>query len=79
MIGTLKPEEKIEWSGKVQALTHSYNCSCSQIAGYSPFFLFYERESRIPIDVEIGHPDQRKQESLPNFCKATEGNFRKSI
>ena len=42
MIGTLNPNEKIDWKKKVQALTHAYNCTNSQTTGYSPFFLFME-------------------------------------
>ena len=59
----------MDWKGKVQALTHTYNCTNSQATGYSPFFLFYRRESRIPIDVELGLPENRIQASLPEFVK----------
>ena len=69
MIGTLNPEEKVDWTGKIQALTYAYNCTSSQTTGYSPFFLFYGREPRIPIDVEFRLPENREQESLPEFVR----------
>ena len=69
MIGTLNPEEKVDWTGKIQALTYAYNCTSSQTTGYSPFFLFYGREPRIPMDVEFGLPKNREQESLSEFVR----------
>ena len=57
MIGTINPEEKTDWITKFQGLTHAYNCTSSQTTGYSPFFLLYGREPRIPIDVEFGLPE----------------------
>ena len=69
MIGTIEPTEKVRWKDKVQALTHAYNCTSSTTTGYSPYFLFYGREPRIPIDVEFGLPDTRTQEKLPSYVK----------
>ena len=69
MIGTLNPEEKVDWIGKIQALTYAYNCTNSQTTGYSPFFLFFGREPRIPIDVEFGLPENREQETLCEFVR----------
>ena len=67
MIGTIKLEEKLHWPTKVQALTHAYNCTESQATGYSPFFLFYRREPRIPVDVEFGLPDVQTKDTVSNF------------
>ena len=69
MIGTIEPTEKVRWKDKVQALPHAYNCTSSTTTGYSPYFLFYGREPRIPIDVEYGLPDTRSQEKLPSYVK----------
>ena len=69
MIGTLNLKEKIDWTGKIQPLTHAYNCTSSQATGYSPFFLFYGRKPRIPLDVEFGLPDKRGQQPISEFVK----------
>ena len=57
MIGTIEPNEKVRWKDKVQALTHTYNCTSSCTTGYSPYFLFYGREPRIPIDMDYLTPE----------------------
>ena len=75
MIGTINPEEKIDWTTKVQGLTHAYNCTCSQTMGYSSFFLFYGREPRIPIDVEFGLPEFQPKETISNFV----GQLKKTL
>ena len=57
MIGTINPEEKVDWVTKIQGLIHAYNCTSNQATGYNPFFLFYGREPRVPIDIEFGLPE----------------------
>ena len=69
MIGTINPEEKLDWTTKVQTLTHAYNCTSSQTTGYSPFYLFYGRDPRIPIDMEFGLPEPQTKETLPEFVR----------
>ena len=75
MIGTVNPEEKVDWTTKVQALTHAYNCTSTQSTGYSPYFLFYGREPRIPIDVEFGLPEPKHKESMSSFV----GQLKKTL
>ena len=67
MIGRIEPNEKVRWKDKVQALTHTYNCTSSCTTGYSPYFLFYGREPRIPID--MGLPDTRTQVKLLTYMQ----------
>ena len=44
MIGTLSNANKADWQNWVNHLTHAYNCTKSQVTGYSPFFLMFRRE-----------------------------------
>ena len=67
MIGTINPEEKADWTTKVQALTHAYNCTSIESTGYSTYFLFYGGEPRIPIDVEFGLPEPKHKELMSSF------------
>lgn len=54
MLGTLNPKNKQRWSQHVAFLVHAYNCSRNESTGYSPYFLMFGREARLPIDVCFG-------------------------
>ena len=54
MLGTLPNDAKKKWQDWVPTLTHAYNCTTSKTTGFSPYFLIYGREPRLPIDIEYG-------------------------
>ena len=54
MLGTLPTEEKLNWQDWVSNLTHTYNCTATKVTGFSPYFLMFGREPRIPVDEEFG-------------------------
>ena len=52
MLGTLPNDVKKRWQDWVPTLTHAYNCTTSKVTGYSPYFLIYGRQPRLPIDIK---------------------------
>lgn len=54
MLGTLQPSQKQKWSQYVTSLVHAYNCTRNDATGYSPYYLMFGREARLPIDLCFG-------------------------
>ena len=54
MLETLTPEQKKDWKSHVPALVHAYSCTRKTATGFSPYFLLFGREPRLPVDVEFG-------------------------
>ena len=54
MLETLTPEQKKDLKGHVPALVHTYNCTRNAATGFSPCYLLFGREPRLPVDVEFG-------------------------
>ena len=56
MLGTLSEQEKIDWKAHLSSMTHAYNYTQHPSTTYSPYFLKFGRQSRLPIDFEMGLP-----------------------
>ena len=54
MLGTLTPEQKKDWKSHVSAMAYAYNCTRNAVTGFSPYYLLFGREPRLPVDVEFG-------------------------
>ena len=54
MLGTLTPEQKKDWKSHVPALLHAYSYTGNAATGFSPYYLLFGREPRLPVDVEFG-------------------------
>ena len=53
MLGTLTPEQKKDWKRHVPALVHAYNYTRNAATGFSPYYVLFGREPRLPVDVEF--------------------------
>ena len=54
MLGTLPEDKKLNWQDWVSTMCHAYNCTTTKVTGYSPYYLMFGRQPRIPVDEEFG-------------------------
>ena len=57
MLGTLPPKGKTTWTDKVGTPVHAYNSTKSAITGFSPHYLMFGREPKLPLDITFGLPN----------------------
>ena len=56
MLGTLSEKEKAGWKAHLSSMTHAYKCTQHPSTTYSPYFLMFGRQPRLPINFELGLP-----------------------
>lgn len=54
MLGTLEPDKKRKWSQHIAHLVHTYNCMPNEATGFSPYYLMFRRQARMPVDLCFG-------------------------
>ena len=52
-------ESQDDWDLKLDPILFGYRVAKHRSTGYSPFFMLYHREARLPIDIEL-MPDSSK-------------------
>jgi transposase InsO family protein len=57
MLAKLVSENQKDWDDKLAAVAFAYRNSVQESTGFSPYYLMYGREARIPADIVYGPPD----------------------
>ena len=70
MLGTLDNSQKSDWKSYVPSLVHAYNCTRSEVTGFSPYYIMFGRHPRLPVDLLLGRVDDQKSESYGEFVKS---------
>ena len=50
MIGKLSMDKKAQWELHLPELLQAYNSTRSTVMGYSPHYLMFGRQPRLPVD-----------------------------
>ena len=53
MLRTLIERNKHNWKDEMNKLTYAYNCTRHSVTGFSPFYLMFGRNAKLPIDALI--------------------------
>ena len=56
MLAKAVKEHPFDWEDHLQRLCLAYNTSVNQTTGYSPFYLMFGRQVRMPVDLMYGSP-----------------------
>ena len=56
-----------EWNEKIDTVLFAYRVSKNKSTGYSPYFMMYHRQPRLPIDVEFLPNHSLEDENVEEF------------
>ena len=69
MLGTLETDHKVDWKTYVAPLVHMYNSTQHDTTGFSPYFLLFGREPRLPIDLLLPSPDTARAKTVSGYIE----------
>ncbi len=78
MLGTLNNKEKSRWKDYVKPLVHAYNCTKSDVTGFSPYKLMFGRQPRLPIDLAFGLPVDGQSGSHSKYVQGLKSRLEES-
>ena len=77
MLRSVPEDQKCKWKDHLPALLFAYNSTVNKSTGYSPFFLTFGRESRLPIDCILPlEPNRTRTKSYNKFVKDWKDSMR---
>ena len=70
MLRTLPGSHKSNWKEDINKVVHAYNCGTHTVTGFSPFFLLFGWNPRLPIDAVLHTSDQEdEQQSYHQYVR----------
>ena len=79
MLKALQEKEKKQWKKHLSKLMFAYNSTVHKSTGYSPFFLLFGRESRLPIDCILPiEPNKTNRKTYDQFVKEWKSSMKEA-
>jgi hypothetical protein len=75
MLRTLENDQKADWKSHISRLVHAYNCTRHSSTDFSPFYLFFGRHPRLPIDILLNTPSETNLD-FEDFSASTRERLR---
>ena len=67
MLSTCIEDHPFEWEDHIHKVCMAYNSSKHATTGYSPFYLMFGREARLPVDIMYMTPSQKEEVTLAGY------------
>ena len=68
LLRTLPSEKKKKWPEHLPELLYAYNATPHSPTGYTPYYLLFGREPKLPVDILLG--EEQPSEDPPNSVDA---------
>ncbi|KAI3362754.1 hypothetical protein L3Q82_001648 [Scortum barcoo] len=69
MLKTLTEKQKTNWKDSLNKLIYAYNCTRSEVTGFSPFYLLYGRSPRLPVDMLFNLTSEQGDSNHHNYME----------
>ena len=81
MLRTLPEKLKYKWRDSLNRLMHAYNCTKHSITGYSPYFLLFGRNHKLPIDIVLSEHQKpsNEQTNYNNFIETWKARIKEAF
>ena len=76
MLKTLEESQKSRWKDHLNKVVHAYNCSKNSTTGFTPFYLLFARNPRLPIDTLLPSEDKEQRGFSVDWKTAMQDAYR---
>lgn len=76
MLRSLDGPAKRDWKVSLSSVVHEYNCCIHSSTGCSPYYFFFGRHPRLPIDLAFGMDKDMSQKSPLKYVQEMKNNLK---